>query len=171
MSRKKFGQEFQDRLIGQLRLSSYASKKRNSAYGVQVAKIAKDLCCSTDIVRRYLNGSVSPEYHTVFVLAKMLNVAPGWLLFGEQASITGEIDGCKYITIKEDLLCYIIESSAHLFSMEGCQPGYISEFILFLLRIVNKTNCDAATKKILVDAAVKSADVMKKIEISCREKA
>ena len=171
MSRKKFGQEFQDRLIGQLRLSSYASKKRNSAYGVQVAKIAKDLCCSTDIVRRYLNGSVSPEYHTVFVLAKMLNVAPGWLLFGEQASITGEIDGCKYITVKEDLLCYIVESSAHLFSMEGCHPGYISEFILFLLRIVNRTNCDVGTKKILVDAAVKSADVIKKMEISCREKA
>jgi transcriptional regulator with XRE-family HTH domain len=112
------------------------------------------------MMRRYLNGDVIPDYHTVFILAKILNVSAGWLLFGDQADITGTFDSCNYITIKEDLLRYIVDNSAHLFVANTAKLQQISEFIVCLLKIATKISGDDTTKKILIDVAISSANIL-----------
>ena len=50
---------------------------------VRVAKILKEKTKRDNTVSQWRNGKSLPDVVTVFVLARVLDVRPGWLAFGE----------------------------------------------------------------------------------------
>ena len=50
---------------------------------VRVAKILKEKTKRDNTVSQWRNGKSLPDVVTIFVLAKVLDVSPGWLAFGE----------------------------------------------------------------------------------------
>ena len=56
----------------------------------RVAKILKEKTKRDNTVSQWRNGKSLPDVVTVFVLARVLGVSPGWLAFGEGEMATGD---------------------------------------------------------------------------------
>lgn len=153
MSRELLVRGFSNRLVDLMQHRGYKSER--SKAGVKVSHLARVCGCSQQMARRYVLGAALPDIEVTTMIAKWLEVSPGWLLFGEEGKLPNNINQTKHIYIQSELLEYILHKSAQLF-VHTDDP---KELVSFIIDIINDvTNIDADKKTIfrIVDLSINS---------------
>jgi len=154
VDRQHFMRRFSERLTELMQQAGFGSQR--SQMGVKIAKLAEVSCCSQQMARRYTLGEALPSIEVIDAIAKWLQVAPGWLLFGDPEEGLATIDCHHTMRILPELLEYILLKSAPLFYITKDIP----ELVHFIMDIINDiTHIDADEKSILkiVDMSINSA--------------
>lgn len=138
-------QDFSERLIQSMKLRGYTASR--SPNGICMKSLAKFADASEQICRRYIRGEALPSYEKVISIAQHLQVAPGWLLFGENQNHLSQKP------IDESLLDYILKSTHPLFV--GNSEDF-SDFVLGLLKDIRDIDTSDENIYKLIDLAVSS---------------
>lgn len=116
-----FYHEFAERLKQSMLTAGLRSTRSPS--GVCVQSLADMTGYSLQICRRYLKGEVIPEPNKLLIIAKRLNVTPGWLLFGDEPAALS-----SQLLISKDTLKAIIVKALALKAPRS--PEALAEIIL-----------------------------------------
>lgn len=152
ISHKGQYQSFAHRLISAMKRAGYT--KPRAAHGISIQVLANLMTVSEQICRRYLRGDALPDYEKVINIAAILNVSPGWLLFGDQPNMPTTENNTLHIN--EELLHYILEKSFALYLLAGDNSNDFSNFVLALLKDVSAIDANHDTLKKIIDLAVSS---------------
>lgn len=144
-----FNQQFASRLRAALIAKGYCSSRSPS--GVHVQKFAQMTGHSLQICRKYLRGQAIPESNKLLEIATQLDVAPGWLLFGDCHS--NHAEETNKITINKELLHYIYRHVSALYHPQT--PN--ADFFIELTQDVSQMSDDPEQSKKIIDLALFSA--------------
>jgi len=151
---------FAERLRSSLINAGYHSSRTNS--GVNILKFANRIQYSPQICRKYLRGEAIPEPQKICEIAELLQISPGWLMFGEchaeQEHETGKI------TISKNLLHHLFIHIAEL-----CAPiqsaQYLPKLWLELTEDIQELSISEDQSKKIIDLALASLKHLKKESI------
>ena len=158
IEKSNLSERFAQRLRESLIAAGYSSTRTPS--GVDIFSFAALIGHSPQICRKYLRGQALPSSSKLEEIAKILNVSPGWLLFGDCHSQHSPAEDNK-ITINKELLHYIFSHMSSLYQSEGPSNQY-SDFFLELTQDVSQINADPEQSKKIVDLSLSSARQFKK---------
>ena len=144
--------QFAERLRASMIAAGYNSQRTPS--GVNIDKLAEITGYSPQICRKYLRGQAIPDPIKLMEIATTLNVAPGWLLFGD--SHQNNPLSSKLITINKNLLHYIFMQINELYQIEHLNDE-ISDFLLDLTNNISQINANEEQSKKIIDLALASA--------------
>ncbi len=105
------------------------------------------------ICRKYLRGEAIPEPIKLVEIAEKLQVAPGWLLFGDSHN-----DLCitqNKISISKTLLHYIFTKAANLYN-DTPMESEVPNFLMDLINDISQINADEEQSKKIIDLALAS---------------
>ena len=103
-------------------LLSAGFQSQRSMSGVDILKFAQAIQHTPQICRKYLRGETIPEPQKLSEIAQMLNVSPGWLLFGDSHSQQDHEN--NKITISKNILHHLFSHISLL-----CSPNNASEVL------------------------------------------
>ena len=156
MNKNNITASFAERLRTSLINAGYQSSR--TASGAHVIRFAQAIGYSPQICRKYLRGEAIPEPQKLYEIAAHLNVAPGWLLFGD--SHAKEDLQTNKITISKNLLHHLFKHISELCSpMSG--PQYLPQFWLELTQDIQELNTDEEQSKKIIDLALSSYKYLK----------
>ena len=155
MEREEIKIKFANRLARELRNKGLISNTSSS--GVQVTQMASAIDCSPQMVRKYVLGEAMPDYLAAIKMSNWLGVAPGWLIFGDEANVfNSDSNNQEQIKIEKDVLEYALENLIPLISSSKNQKEIIS-FIVSILFDASYISADTEKIKKIIDMAVNSA--------------
>lgn len=144
---KQFAYRLRDAMIA----AGFNSQRSTS--GVSIHKLADITGYSVQICRKYLRGEAIPEPLKLMEIAAKLQVAPGWLLFGDahnDASVSQ-----NNLSISRNLLHYIFTRAACLYN--GNLLGLeVPDFLMELIHDVSLINASEEQSKKIIDLALSS---------------
>lgn len=151
MDKVDLTQQFAHRLRDAMLRAGLASQRSTS--GVCIHALAKITHYSVQICRKYLRGQAIPEPSKLLDIAHALNVAPGWLLFGDShQAITLAHDT---IVIQKKLLSYIFKHAHALYNAPELNDEG-ADFLLALAEDVSQIAADELQAKQIIDLALRS---------------
>lgn len=136
-----FGKRLQSAMIN----AGFSSSRTPT--GVSIQKLSEITANSLQICRKYLRDKAIPDIHTIVVIAKQLNVTPGWLLFGEKNKCPLHADD---IVIDKSLLQYIFERSTDIRPLFPSQQS-LANFLLHLTIHISELDLDIITSQRIID--------------------
>lgn len=150
MKKNEFNQRFSNRLREAMMGAGYLSLR--AASGVNIQKLVEITQHSSQICRKYLSGAAIPEPIKLVMIARALDVSPGWLLFGENDTHSHN----NQIVISKNLLQYLFSHIGDLYHNAHIQDD-IADFLLGL--VVDISQIDAPEKQLekIIDIALSSA--------------
>lgn len=143
---KQFAYRLRDAMIG----AGFNSLRSTS--GVSIHKLAEITGYSVQICRKYLRGEAVPEALKIVEIAAKLQVAPGWLLFGDVAN--DPVLSANKISISKKLLHYIFMNAAPLYNSNS--TAEVPNFLMELINDVNLINADEEQSQKIIDLALSS---------------
>lgn len=144
---KQFAYRLRDAMIA----AGFNSQRSTS--GVCVHKLAEITGYSVQICRKYLRGEAIPEPLKLVEIAEKLQVAPGWLLFGDSHN-DSPLAGDKLI-ISKNLLHYIFTRAASLYNAAHLEDD-IPNFLLDLINDLSQINTSEEQSKKIIDLTLSS---------------
>lgn len=144
--------QFSIRLREAMIAAGYSSNRSPS--GVSIEKLAEITSYSLQICRKYLRGEALPEPMKLIDISKKLSVSPGWLLFGEQQSISP--NASQTITINRNLLHYIFTQASDLYNGHTLSED-VPDFLLSLTTDISQIDTHEEQSKKIIDLAMSSA--------------
>ncbi|MGL6028999.1 MAG: helix-turn-helix domain-containing protein [Legionella sp.] len=151
MEKENLTKQFAFRLRDAMIASGFNSQRSTS--GVSIHKLAEITGYSVQICRKYLRGEAIPEPTKLVEIAAKLNVAPGWLLFGDAHNNTGL--GQNNVTLSKDLLHYIFSKAASLYNSEQF-TGQVADFLMDLVNDISMINASEEQSRKIIDLAIAS---------------
>jgi transcriptional regulator with XRE-family HTH domain len=142
---------FAERLRSSLINAGYKSSRTQS--GVNILKFASTINYSPQICRKYLRGEAIPEPQKIYEIAELLNVSPGWLMFGD-CHAQQEHQSNK-ITISKNLLHHLFIHISELCSPIP-SPQYLPQLWLELAEDIQELNTNEEQSKKIIDIALAS---------------
>lgn len=146
-------QQFAHRLRDAMLSAGFSSKRSTS--GVCIHKLADITCYSVQICRKYLRGEAIPEPNKLIDIAYALNVAPGWLLFGDSYQTCG-IAANNTLVIQKNVLRYIFKHAYTLYNVPDLNDER-TDFFLALAEDISQIAADELQAKQIIDLALRSA--------------
>ncbi|NDH08101.1 MAG: transcriptional regulator [Gammaproteobacteria bacterium] len=148
MSKNQLTAAFAERLRTSLINAGYSSKRSSS--GVDVLRFAELIAHSPQICRKYLKGECIPEPQKLHEIATHLDIAPGWLMFGDSHA---KIDHQENkITINRNLLHHLFMHISDL-----CKPitknDYLPQFWLEITEDLQHFNTTEEQSKKMIELA------------------
>ena len=148
MSKNQLTAAFAERLRVSLINAGYASNRSSS--GVDIHRFAELVAHSPQICRKYLKGECIPEPQKLHEIATNLNIAPGWLMFGDSHA---KIDHQENkITITRNLLHHLFMHISDL-----CKPitksDYLPQFWLEITEDLQNFNTTEEQSKKMIELA------------------
>ena len=156
MNKNYITTSFAERLCSSLINAGYQSTRTNS--GVNIAKFAMQIQYSPQICRKYLRGEAIPEPHKICEIAEILNVSPGWLMFGDCHG-QQELESNK-ITISKKLLHHLFSHISELCSPIP-SPHYLPNLWLELTEDIQALNANEEQSKKIIDMALASLKLIR----------
>lgn len=144
---KQFAWRLRDAMIA----AGYNSQRSTS--GVCIHKLAEITGYSVQICRKYLRGEAIPEPVKLTEIAAKLQVAPGWLLFGD--SHNDQMHSKDAVLISKNLLRYIFTQSRNLYNTDNLKDD-VPEFLLDLINDLSQINANEEQSKKIIDLAISS---------------
>lgn len=151
MSKKLIMLSFAERLREIMTSAGFRSTRSTS--GICIQTLTQITGHSRQICRKYLQGEVLPEPHTLLKLAHALQVSPGWLLFGEGPKTHAQEDK---IVISKTLLHYVLTHPENPYQRVRAIND-IPDFLAALIQEISVLEGDEAQLKKIVDLALSSA--------------
>lgn len=148
MDKPDLNKQFSYRLRDAMLAADFASSRSTS--GVCIHKLAEITGHSLQICRRYLRGEAIPDPVKIADIAKQLNVAPGWLLFGD-----GHLNQADTLSIQKNLLSYIVSFLPALYTSDR-NPLEVSDFFIALLGDISQIHASEEQCKKIIDLALLS---------------
>lgn len=145
--------DFSERLIHAMKANGFTASR--SPNGICMHTLAKFADASEQICRRYIRGEALPSHEKVIAIAQHLQVSPGWLLFGEDASREPN-------PMDDSLLHYILKRSHHLYREETNPTDDYADFVLELLRDIREIEASQENLHKIIDLAIGSISSFKK---------
>ena len=142
---------FAERLRRSLIDAGYQSNR--STTGVDIQKFAKKIHHSPQICRKYLRGEGIPEPQKFLEIADLLNVSPGWLMFGDCHATSEQQD--KKITINRNLLHHLFTHISQLCASTA-STQYLPNFWLELTEDLQSIETSEEQSKKIIDFALSS---------------
>lgn len=127
-----------------------------SRAGVKTRMLAEVCGCSHQMARRYVLGEALPDIDVTYKIAKWLKVSPGWLLFGEETQIPGNISQNDLIQIERDLFEYILMKSTMLLELTKDPEEWV-HFIMDSVHDATHIKADKEELMKIIDISVNSA--------------
>ncbi|MCC5791746.1 MAG: helix-turn-helix domain-containing protein [Legionellaceae bacterium] len=124
-----------------------------STSGVCIHKLVEITGYSMQICRKYLRGEAIPEPTKLVIIARHLQVSPGWLLFGD-AHNDSPFSGEK-ITISRKLLQHIFMRAGTLYN-SAVDEREIVDFLLELINDISQINASEEQSKKIIELAFSS---------------
>ncbi len=144
---KQFAYRLRDAMIA----AGFNSGRSTS--GVSIHKLAEITGYSLQICRKYMRGEAIPEPVKLMEIAARLQVAPGWLLFGDAHN--DALLGQNKITISKNLLRYIFTKASCLYNSQIMEQE-VPDFLLDLINDVSLINATEEQSKKIIDLAFSS---------------
>lgn len=144
---KQFAYRLRDAMID----AGFNSQRSTS--GVCIHKLAEITGYSLQICRKYLRGEAIPEPTKLIEIAAKLQVAPGWLLFGDAHNSLHVAN--THLNISKNLLRYIFTRAACLYN-GALQEVEIPDFLMDLIKDVSLINANEEQSKKIIDLAFSS---------------
>lgn len=157
MDRKKFVQDFADRLTQLMRNEGHETGR--AGIGIDISKLARVTGCSYQMTRKYVLGRALPELSTVIKIAAWLNISPSWLLFGDDDTQLSRNKTAATIEINADLLKYILNKCTILFSLKSNKDNIVN-FIVDAIYDASHINADQKTIHKVIDMMINSATLL-----------
>ena len=146
MTKGKYKQ-FSYRLIDAMKANGHTDSR--SPNGISMDTLAEFAGASVQICRRYIRGDALPDYDKVVSIATHLKISPSWLLFGEK-------DATKFTQIDADLMSYIVQKCSVLYFGAGEKTDEFVQFLMKLIREVQKINGNRETLEHVINLALDS---------------
>lgn len=118
--------------------------------GVSIQKLSEITGNSLQICRKYLRDKAIPDIHTIVVIAKQLNVTPGWLLFGDENKSPIHSDD---IVIDKSLLHYIFGRGTIIRALFASQQD-LANFLLNITIHISELDLDIIKSQRIIDFLV-----------------
>ena len=144
MTNKLFNFAFAERLKNAMIKAGMHSKKSTS--GIDITALSNKIEHSVQICRKYLKGEALPEPHKLVLIAEVLNVSPGWLLFGEQPQ-PYSID---HYVINKEIFEYILLKSIILRKLNWNEEK-INNFIVKVVADLYLIKANSVQQKQIID--------------------
>lgn len=146
MTKGKYKQ-FSYRLIEAMKSNGHTDSR--SPNGICMNTLAEFAGASVQICRRYIRGDALPDYDKVVSMATHLKISSSWLLFGEK-------DATKFTQIDADLMSYIVQRCSVLYFGESEKTDEFVQFLMKLIREVQKINGNRETLEHVINLALDS---------------
>lgn len=138
---------FSHRLLDAMKTNGHTDSR--SPNGICMNTLAEFAGASVQICRRYVRGDALPDYDKIVSIATHLKISPSWLLFGEK-------DSSKFTQIDNELLLYIITRCSELYFGKNEETEEFSQFVIKLVKEVQKINGNPETLEHVIDLALDS---------------
>ncbi len=151
MQKDALTQQFAHRLRDAMLAAGLNSQRSTS--GVSIHSLVEITGYSEQICRKYLRGEAIPEPSKIITIAQRLNVAPGWLLFGDEHN--DRRTGIDELLISKDLLRYIFSRATVLYNAPELAletPG----FLMDLIEDISQIDASAEQSKRIIDLTLSS---------------
>lgn len=155
MDKENFALQFAQRLKEALIQAGFSSARSTS--GVDIHQLTRITGHSPQICRKYLSGQALPEPAKLVDIAVALNVAPGWLLFGDE----GPREITPPFTIKKTLIHYVFEKAHALFNGQRTKQD-VSSFLIGLAEEVSLMQATDEQSKQIIDLTLESVTHFKR---------
>jgi len=142
---------FAERLRTSLMKAGFNSNR--SATGVDILKFAQAIRHTPQICRKYLRAETIPEPQKLAEIAKILNVSPGWLLFGDSHSLNDHEN--NKITINKNILHHLFSHISQLCSQQN-STEVLPNFWLELTEDLQEFDSNEEKSKKIIDMALSS---------------
>jgi transcriptional regulator with XRE-family HTH domain len=142
---------FAERLRSALMNAGFHSQRSTS--GVNILKFAEAIRHTPQICRKYLRGETIPEPQKLTEIAQILNVSPGWLLFGDSHSRQDHEN--NKITISKNILHHLFSHISQLCSQNNSSE-VLPNFWLELTEDLQEFENNEETSKKMIDIALSS---------------
>lgn len=148
---------FSRRVIEQLHKKGIVSSR--SSGGISFKELAKAIDCPLQNARKYVLGLSFPDLESILKIARFLDVSPGWLVFGEEPTPPKNTNttGVELVNLDYDLLRYILEKSASLFS-HTTESENVINFVMDIIYDISHIQADLETTKKIIDISVSSVN-------------
>lgn len=150
---------FSKRLVESLEKKGFTSTRSRS--GVDFSKLAKAVDCSNQMTRKYALGQALPDAETVLKIAHYLDVSPGWLLFGENTTVSLEKTQSELIGIDYELLRYILTKIIPL--VDANNTDEVINFTMDIVYDASHLNAELKTILKIIDMSISSAKRFQKV--------
>ncbi len=152
MTNNLFNFAFAKRLKSAMIKAGMNSHKSTS--GIDIIKLSEQIGHSVQICRKYLKGEAIPDHAKIVLIAKVLNVSPGWLLFGEEVCSTNIND----IIINKEIFEYILNKSVILHKCNW-NLAKINNFITRVVIDLHPINASLEQQRQIIDMIFSTKDV------------
>lgn len=152
MEKVDLTKQFACRLHDAMIAAGFNSQRSTS--GVSIHKLVEMTGYSAQICRKYLRGEAIPEPYKLMEIAQKLNVAPGWLLFGDAHSDPN--NPSDRLTLRRSVLSYLFTRAAHLYN-SGLKEDEIANFLMDVVDDVSQINTNEKHSQRIIDLAMSSA--------------
>lgn len=157
MKKVDLTQQFAHRLKDAMLRAGHYSKRSTS--GVCIHELAKITQHSVQICRKYLRGQALPEAQKLVDIADALNVAPGWLLFGDSHNSRNSTE--DNIVIQKKMLHYIFKHAHSLYNAPALN-NESADFLLALTEDVSQIATDELQAEKIINLALRSVTHFRK---------
>lgn len=158
MQKKSYNLQFSERLRELMIQRGYGSRSASS--GVSPAALCKAIGCFSEMALRYLDGRSIPNPQNVLKIAQWLEVAPGFLLFGEQNVYSSKKD-LNQIKIDKDLLSYALTKMAPIIKKSKNESETL-DFFISVLSDLSQMEIEVDQLKKVFDLTIKSTAFFEK---------
>lgn len=151
MDKTNLAEQFASRLRDAMVNAGFQSRRSTS--GVCIHKLSEITGYSVQICRKYLRGEAIPEPTKLKELATKLDVAAGWLLFGD---VSSEIKTTtENLLINKKILHYILVNATCLYQTT-LKEHEIPDFLMELIHDVMSIQANEEQTKKIIDLAFAS---------------
>ncbi len=144
MTDNLFNFAFASRLKTAMIQAGMTSTKSTS--GIDIIKLSQKIGHSVQICRKYLKGEAIPEAPKVLLIAEVLNVSPGWLLFGDKFSHQHK----NNIIMDKEVFEYILKKS-NVLHKKHWNLEKIHDFITKVILDIYPINASIDQQKQIID--------------------
>jgi transcriptional regulator with XRE-family HTH domain len=152
MTDNLFNFAFAQRLKSAMIKAGMNSQKSTS--GIDIIKLSEKIGHSVQICRKYLKGEALPEPSKVVLIAAVLNVSPGWLLFGEKSNSSFRDE----IVMRKEIFEYILNKT-HILHKCNWNLARINDFIIKIVLDLYPINATLEQQKQIIDIIFSTKDV------------